>query len=102
MINDETKKEVPELYVDGFNVQLLPFTTLFCFEKSIAGPPGSPRQQEPVIVIRMSPEFAKVVAVMLLRTIRQHEREMKCQINIPQQLLTQFQIAPEDWNVGPV
>lgn len=100
-MTEETK--VPEIYVDGFHVNLMPFTTLFVFGQTKAVLDGSqaPGKPEPAIVLRMSPEFAKVVAVMLLRAVRQHERETHNQINIPQELLANLKIAPEDWSMGP-
>ncbi len=47
----------------------------------------------------MSPEHAKIVAMILIRQIRDYERNSGIKIAIPSQVYTQLGIAEEDWGV---
>ena len=91
---------VPEFYADAFQVTTSPFGVNMTF--SLRDPHPSPGKLDPGIEIarvRMSPEHAKIVAMMLIRQIRDYERSSGIKIAIPSQVYTQLGIAEEDWEV---
>lgn len=91
---------VPDLYADAFQVTVTPFGVNMTF--SLRDPHPSPGRQVPateVARIRMSPEHAKIVVMMLIRQLRDYERQSRIKIAIPSQVYTQLGIAEEDWEV---
>ena len=91
---------VPDFYADAFQVTVTPFGVNMTF--SLRDPHPSPARQVPgtdVARIRMSPEHAKIVGMMLTRQIRDYERQSGIKIAIPSQVYAQLGIAEEDWEV---
>ena len=91
---------MPDVYADAFQVTVTAFGVNMTFSVRDAHP--SPGRLEPgvdVARVRMSPEHAKIVAMMLIRQIREYERQSGISIAIPPQVYTQLGIAEEDWEV---
>ena len=100
-----TEEAVPEVYSDLFRITMSPYTVLLQF--GVKSPP--PRQQpgaqeetpsqedQTVVVIRMSPEHAKVMAIVLRRHIQNYEQQTGITIDVPAGVLQNLKIPPEDW-----
>ena len=91
---------VPEFYADAFQVTISPFGVNMTF--SLRDPHPAPGRQMPgtdMARVRMSPEHAKIVAMMLIRQIRNYERNSRIKIAIPSEVYTQLGIAEEDWEI---
>lgn len=103
----DERHEPPEFYSDVFSVRLNPYTVLFEFavrappSQDIPSPQGGEARPGPnrtVAVIRMSPEHAKVMAIILRRHIQAYESQAGVKINVPGRVLDELSIPPEDWN----
>jgi len=93
---------VPEpfdVYVDSYQVTTNPYAAAINFNLSDAMPaaPGVPSRTTPVGSVRLSLENMKLLAFLLYRQIRQHERAMGVNIQVPQHVLNALQIGAEDW-----
>ena len=85
------------IYSDGVQVGCAPFTIALTFTVS---PSPSKGAQPPAVVadIRMSPEHAKVMAIILRRQIREFEQQLGRPIPIHPQVAQQLGLSPtEDW-----
>ena len=102
--------EVPEVYADLFWITLSPYTVIFDFGKRLAPrrehterdegqqPDPQQRQMSSIVArIRMSPEHAKVLAIILRRHLQEYERQTGVMIDVPAPILQELGIAPEDW-----
>ena len=99
------EEKLREVYSDVFRVTMSPYTVLLQF--GVKSPP--PRQQpeaqeetpsqedETVAVVRMSPEHAKVMAILLRRHIQNYEQQTGITIDVPTSILQSLNIPPEDW-----
>jgi hypothetical protein len=91
------QQEVPELYCDGLQLGLSPYTAILSFTMQPAGQTGT---MAPVKVanVRMSLEHAKVMAILLRKQIKNYEAQAGVDIQIPNQLYQQLGISrQEDW-----
>jgi len=89
--------EVPELYCDGAQLGLSPFTATFSLTMQPAGQTGG---MLPIKVanVRMSLEHAKVLAIMLRKQLKDYEARMGSEINLPSQVYSQLGFSKqEDW-----
>ncbi len=89
--------DVPELYCDGAQVGLTPFTAILSLTMQPSGQTG---QMPPTRVanIRMSLEHAKVMAIVLKKQIKAYEAQTGVDIQLPAQLYQQLGISKqEDW-----
>jgi hypothetical protein len=87
----------PILYSDGLQVGISPFTVTLAFT---VAPPAQPGTQVPIPVatIRMSPEHAKVMAIILRKQMKQFEQQLGREIALPHQVFQQLGLsAAEDW-----
>jgi hypothetical protein len=85
------------LYSDGIQVGFSPFTVTLTFT---VAPPAQPGTQAPIPVatIRMSPEHAKVMAIILRKQIKQFEQQLGRDIALPHQVFQQLGLSQaEDW-----
>ena len=92
--------DFPDIYADAFQITTTPFGVNMTF--SLRDPHPSPGKLTPgrdVVRVRMSPEHAKIVAMMMVRQIRGYERNSNIKIAIPAEVYTQLGIAEEDWEV---
>ncbi len=88
----------PEFYADNVQLSMTPYTTALSFSLSPPHPmPGQMAMPKPQCIIRMSPEHAKILALLLRGHIKGWERDMGVDIQIPHQVYNQVGISPEDW-----
>lgn len=90
-------QEVPEIYCDGAQIGLSPFTAILSLTMQPVGQTGT---MAPIKVanIRMSLEHAKVVAILLRKQLKAWEASMGSEIHLPQQLYQQLGLSrQEDW-----
>jgi len=55
------------------------------------------RKMMPQVIVRMSPEQAKVAAMLLKRLLKNYEHESGCIINLPKEVYGQLGLPLEDW-----
>lgn len=85
------------IYSDGVQVGCAPFTVALTFTVSASPmkgniPPGV------VADIRMSPEHAKVMAILLRRQLKDFEQQLGRPIPVHPQVMQQLGLSPqEDW-----
>ena len=92
--------EVPDVYCDQFNLALSTYGIAFTFLLTPSTPSPVPGQAQatPQVVVRMSLEHAKVLAMMLRRNLKQYELEaLGDPIRIPQAILNQLHLSEADW-----
>lgn len=90
--------DVPEYYTDSFRFTVTPYGVNFTFGTNVPHPSsGKISPGKDSLVLRMSLEQAKVLAMMLRRNLKNYERENALEIALPPQLYTQLGIAREDW-----
>ena len=88
-------QEIPEFYSDGIELNLtMPWTVALTFSLKSTTPDRKPK---PLTTIRMSPEHAKVVAMLLKRQLKNYEAETGTSINLPPDLYGKLGLPPEDW-----
>ncbi len=87
--------EVPQYYSDGIEINLvMPWTVGLKFSlKSLEGE----KKEIPQVVVRMSPEHAKTLAMLLRRLLKTYEYEQKSIINLPTEMYSKLGLPPEDW-----
>ena len=90
-------EEPLDLYIDGFQMGISPFTVALGF--AISPPPGSGTQApKTVATIRMSAEHAKVMAILMRKQLKQFEEQLGQPIPILPQVYQQMGLSPrEDW-----
>lgn len=92
---DGSAERLPEFYSDGIEVNLtMPWTVALTFSLRDT---SKERKPKPQVIVRMSPEQAKVAAMLLKRLLKNYEYESKCNINLPQELYGQLGLPLEDW-----
>ena len=92
---DETETgDALEVYADGYSVQAHQYTVRLTFTLAI-GPEKETRTQ---VVVRMSPEHAKVMAILFKKNIQEWEEQFGVQIPLPGAVLELHKIDLEkDW-----
>lgn len=91
------EEEIAIHYVEGAQVTCNPFTVQICFTAAAAGPPAD-RPPRALVDLRMSPEHAKVFAIILRKRLRVFEEEQGAPIPVHQGLAQNLGISPqEDW-----
>lgn len=93
-----SERELPDVYTDSFQFSVSPYGVSFTF--GVNPPHLAPARAEPakeLVVLRMSLENAKVLAMMLRRNLKSYEREQSLEVALPPGLYTQLGIAREDW-----
>ena len=93
-------QDVPDVYVDQVQINTSPYGATINFMLSSSAPavPGGPQQADPRATVRMSLEHLKMMAFLMQRQIRQHEESLGLRIGIPNQVVSEAGIAPEDWD----
>jgi hypothetical protein len=87
-----------ELYTDSFRFTVTPYGVAFTFGVNTPHPPpGKPTPADDKLVLRMSLEQSKVLAMMLRRNLKNYESENSLEIALPPSLYPQLGIAKEDW-----
>ena len=86
--------ELQELFSDVFGTHINPWSAAITFGQRATRPEDDNHY---TIRMRMPLQQAKALAVMLLRNIRQYERQMKVEIELPKVVLDGLGIAADDW-----
>lgn len=88
--------EIPEFYSDSIIINLnMPWTVALTFGLRSTLPDKKPTD---VVRVRMSPEHAKVVAMLLRKNIRKYEEQAKTSINLPAELYSRLGLdSIDDW-----
>jgi hypothetical protein len=85
---------VPEYYGDVFSIRTSPWGVAVTFG---VAPPTDKIEGHDNCVLRVGHETAKTVAMMLRRQLKQYERDMNAPIAVPQKIMNDLGLAPEDW-----
>lgn len=92
-----TDDNTPDLYADGVQFGLSPFTVTLQFTVAPAGQSGVV-QPIKLANVRMSIEHAKVMAILLRKQLKQYEQSMGAPVQLHPQLYQQLGISrQEDW-----
>ena len=87
--------EIPQYYCDGIDLALtMPWTVALTFSVKDTSEERTP---VPQVIVRMSPEHAKVAAMLLHRVLKQYEDKSNSPINLPEDLLQSFGLSKSDW-----
>jgi len=88
--------EVPEFYADAVEINLtMPWTVALTFALRST---DAERKPSPVARIRMSPEHAKVTAMILRRQLKRYEKESGSEISLPADVYSKLGLVSfEDW-----
>ncbi len=92
--------DVPDVYTDQVTMAQSPYGITFTFSLSPSTPSPVPgqNQAEPQVVLRMSLEHAKVLAMLIRRNLKQYELEhLADPIRIPAAVLQQMRLSEQDW-----
>jgi hypothetical protein len=91
--------DVPEIYADSAQISSSPFGVAMSLGTNPPHHSGpNPPQMRTQIVVRMSLEHAKVVAMLLRRQLKEFERH-NGEIPLPPELYTSLGVAKEDWGL---
>jgi hypothetical protein len=93
------KPEVPDVYTDQMTLAQTPYGLAITFSLSPSTPPAIPTgQSEQQVVVRMSLEHAKVMAMILRKQLKQYELEhLGEKITIPGIVYQQMGLSDSDW-----
>ena len=94
MPDEEQINAAPEFYIDGYTIEAHQYTIQVTFTLV------RPHQEEPtpIAVVRMSPEHAKVMAILFKRNVKDWETQLGVEIAIPPQVVETHGIDLErDW-----
>ena len=87
--------ETPQYYSDGIELTLtMPWTVVLTFSVKDT---DQARKPVPQVTVRMSPEHAKIMVMLLHKTLKQYEDESKSPINLPDELYKQFGLSASQW-----
>ncbi len=97
----DTDKPIPDLYVDRVRMTVSIFGVNFTFGLSQPHPESGdeavPIPSERVVILRMSPEHAKVMCMMLRNQIKGFEKESGARINLPKEVMSNLGLSEEEW-----
>ena len=89
--------EPKPVYSDGLSVGCAPFTVTLLF--TVSNPPHKANLPQTVVAdIRLSPEHAKVMAIILRKQLKDFEEQMGRAIPLHPHVMKNLGISPsEDW-----
>jgi len=91
-------REVFDVFADQFSLALSAWSAGLIFGQTtlrlLPSDPTAP--PEVVAVIRMSPQHAKAVAMVLRKSLKQLERE-NGELTVPEKILKLLELSQEDW-----
>ena len=98
-VQSDMPEDIPiEVYSDSFRFTVSPYGLAVSFATNPAHPaPGKAEPGKEHVVVRMSLEQAKILAMMLRRNLKRYEEENALEIALPPNLYTQLGLAREDW-----
>lgn len=97
--DDVAEKEIPDVYCDQFSLAQSTYGIAFTFALSQTNPPTvGPPTPQPQVIVRMSLEHAKVMAMMVRRHLKQYELEhLGDPIRLPKDVLAGMKLSDADW-----
>jgi hypothetical protein len=88
-------QEIPEFYSDAIDISLnMPWTVALTFGLRTTEEERKPKS---MVRVRMSPEHAKVTAMMLRQMLKRYESDSKTPINLPADLYPALKLSISDW-----
>src|SRR5512141_501181 len=95
---ENTKEEPFDVYTDSFTVTITPFGANLTFSLREAHPSNNkPPQIKQLGTVRMSVEHLKTVIWITRQQVRQVESQLGTKAEVPNQILNQLNIPPQDW-----
>ena len=88
---------VPEFYVDQFRTNVNPYGAAITFGLGSPHPTTGQAQVNDTVLIRMSLEHMKVMAMIVKKQLKAYEEQTQATVNIPRTLLNQLGLSQEDW-----
>lgn len=93
----EEENSVPEIYTDVFRFTIGPYGVTFTFGTHAPHPEsGKVAPPKKSLILRMSLEQAKVLAMMLRRNLKNYEKRNSLEIALPPQLYTELGLSKEE------
>jgi hypothetical protein len=89
--------EIPEFYVDQFRINLTPYSAVVTFGLASPNPTTGQAQVEDTVLLRMSLEHMKIMAIIMKRNLKAYEEQTQATVNIPRAILNQLGLSQEDW-----
>lgn len=89
--------DLPEFYVDQFRMNVSPYGAAITFGLASPNPTTGQAQVHDTVLLRMSLEHMKVMAIILKKNLKAYEEQTQAPINIPRAILNQMGLSPEDW-----
>jgi len=87
--------EIPQYYTDGVEISLtMPWTVALTFSVKETNEERTP---VPQAIVRMSPEHAKVTALLLHKVLKKYESDSNAPINLPDDMFKSFGLSKSDW-----
>lgn len=97
--HDGERTGLPDLFADGMLVTISPFAVNITFTQREPHPAqGRQPEVQNKAIVRMSPEHAKIMTMLLRRNLLEYERRMGGQIKLPMEIYRDLGVAEEDWN----
>ena len=88
-----------DIYSDVFAISITPWGANLSFQLREAHPTKvSPKQPKQHGTVRMSNEHLKTLIFLCTRQVKKFERDNGVQCQVPNQVLAQLGIAPDDWD----
>ena len=87
-------ENVPEYYGDVYHLRSTPWGVTVTFGVT---PHKEGVEGHDVCVVRMSHETAKTLSMMIRKQLKQYERDTGTTIAVPQNVMNNLGLAPEDW-----
>jgi len=91
------ESDIPEFYIDQFRMNVNPYGTAITFGLASPHPTTGQAQVRDTVLIRMSLEHMKVMAIILKKNLKAYEEQTQALINIPRAILNQMGLSQEDW-----
>ncbi len=87
----ETTSEIPEYYTSSVALATNIYDVTLQFRVQVPPvAPGQPPLERPVCVVRMSPQHAKMLALILTNAIRDYEARFQVRLPIPPDRQAEF------------
>lgn len=86
---------VPEYFSDVFHFSFSPYGLAIAFgTRAVRAAPGPAPAEEDRVVVRMSLEQAKVLSMLLRKSLRQYEEAAGVSIELPPTLYEELELDP--------
>lgn len=89
--------DLPEFYVDQFRMNLSPYGATLTLGLASPNPTTGQPQVNDTLLLRMSLEHMKVMAIIVKKNLKAYEEQMQSPINLPRQIMNQMGLSQEDW-----